>query len=89
MFRLEFVNSFTQEVIRQVEYQDKDKGYIDSLLSTLRSAKEDIILFDNILNPYTVRYLTHVVVRENDVKTFRVLFKVKPSNKEVKIKSRF
>ena len=51
------------------------------MLGILRSAKEEMIIFDNTMNPFTARYLTHVVVCENDVKTFRVLFKVKQSNK--------
>jgi hypothetical protein len=52
------------------------------MLVTLRSAKEDMIIFDNAMNPYTA-YLTHLVVRENDVKTYRVLFKVMQPKKVV------
>ncbi len=75
---------FTQEVLRHAKYEDKDKEYVNEMLGTLRSAKEDMIMFDNAMNPFTARYLTHVIVRENDVKTFRVLFKVKQSNKVVR-----
>nr|WP_304220273.1 hypothetical protein [Fredinandcohnia onubensis] len=84
MFRLEFVNCFTQEVLRHAEYEEKDKEYVNEMLGILRSAKEDMIIFDNAMNPSTARYLTHLVVRENNVKTFRVLFKVKQSNKVVR-----
>lgn len=83
MFCLEFVNCFTQEVLRHAEYEDKDKEYVNEMLDTLRSAKEDIIIFDNTMNPSTARYLTHVLIREDGVKTFRVLFKIKQSNRVV------
>lgn len=84
MFRLEFVNCFNQEVLRHAEYEDKDKEYVNEMLGTLRSTNKDMIIFDNAMNPSTERYLTHVVVRKNDVKTFRVLFKIRQSNKVVR-----
>ncbi|THE09501.1 hypothetical protein E1I69_22050 [Bacillus timonensis] len=84
MFRLEFVNCFTQEVLRHAQYEDKDKDYVNEMLGTLRSVKEDMIIFDNAMNPFTALYLTHLVARENDVKTYRVFFKVKQSNKVVR-----
>ncbi|MEH7380290.1 hypothetical protein V7138_07400 [Bacillus sp. JJ1533] len=79
MYKLQFVNAFTQEIIREVEYHDRT--YINKFLGILESADEDLIIFDNKMNYYTARYLSHAIVHDGYTMIYRVLFKTKQTSK--------
>ncbi|MGY3718640.1 hypothetical protein ACWE42_24305 [Sutcliffiella cohnii] len=60
MFKIQLVNAFTQEVLREKVFPDLKR--ISEILDQFEESKkvdEDIFLFDEGMTVYKARYLSH------------------------------
>lgn len=88
MFKIQLVNAFTQEVLRENVFPDLKR--IAEILDQFEESKkvdEDIFLFDEGMAVYRARYISHQIFREEEYKVYRLLFSAK-SPRKLKLKQR-
>ncbi|UQZ76189.1 hypothetical protein C2I17_17395 [Niallia circulans] len=77
MFILQFVDAYTQEIIREETYDKEDFIFemIDSFHETCVK-ENDIILFDNKQRILDAKFISHKMIREADRKIYKLFFVV-------------
>ncbi|MGY3718741.1 hypothetical protein ACWE42_24865 [Sutcliffiella cohnii] len=78
MFKIQLVNAFTQEVLREKVFPDLKR--ISEIISTFEESQkidEDFYLFDEGMNVYKARYISYQVIRDEEYKVYRLFFKAK------------
>lgn len=86
MFRVEFADSDTHEILREVMYEKEDAiKEIISMLSSKNTAENPTYLIDKELRSLDAEYVTYSTFNENGITVYKLFFKVQPSEKQFKI----
>jgi Ni,Fe-hydrogenase III component G len=76
LYKLQFCNVYTQEVLREVKYPDTE--YIKSVIEPLTNeSNEFCYLLDSQQRLFQANYVCHTVLHMGNETVFRVFFKVK------------
>jgi adenylate kinase family enzyme len=81
MSKIQFVNAFTQEIIREEEI--KDNTLINNFITSFEETKkrnQEVIIFDHGMTAYQAMYLSHSLVKKEQRKVYRVFFRTKVSS---------
>lgn len=86
MFRLQLVNVYTQEVLREQDYKNNETilNMIDSFEDE-KDKEEECFIFDSGRRTLRAVYVTHNICNDDGVKVYRLLFKVKLNEVQVPI----
>jgi hypothetical protein len=84
MNKVQFVNAFTQEVIREEELKDQRIQQFIVDFEKTKKLKGEVLLIDHGLKVYEAKYISHTMYKEEDKKVYRLLFKAKKSHLKVK-----
>jgi len=86
LYKMQMINAYTQETLREIEYDKQD--YILEAIESLEKNKRDkldLFLFDDERRTLKAEFISHVVVRDENVKVYRLLFKVRLNEIQVPI----
>ncbi|MEH7441119.1 hypothetical protein V7201_02180 [Bacillus sp. JJ1122] len=88
MFRVEFVNVFTQEILREVPYQD-EKAILEiiDMLSSKPENSNDTYLIDSQFRSLDAEYVSHSKLEDDGVTVYKLFFKVQLSEKQLKLQN--
>lgn len=87
LFKVEFVNAQTQEILREVPY--KDENSILEMINMFNSKSEnknDTYLIDNQFRSLDAEYVTYSTYQEIDLTVYKLFFKVQLSENQFKVK---
>ncbi|RFU70360.1 hypothetical protein D0469_07095 [Peribacillus saganii] len=84
MYKVQFVNAYTQDILREEEY--KEIMLILEMVSSFEQNKDKneklnnpSYIFDHQRRTWEAFYLSHVVVEEEKCRIYKLFFKVKMS----------
>lgn len=86
MNKIQFVNAFTQEVIREEELKDQRIHQFIVDIEESKKLEGEIYLFDHGLKVYQAKYISHTMYKEEDKKVYRLMFTTKISPLQVRRK---
>lgn len=86
MYKLQFCNAYTQEVLREATYDSVDliQSLIDSAQKNVGSGLDGFII-DNLLRTLKAEYVTHSMIHEENETVYKLFFKVKISEVQARI----
>ncbi|MGF6950094.1 hypothetical protein QF028_002599 [Neobacillus sp. B4I6] len=86
MYKLQFCNAFTQELLREATY-----GKVDVIQSLIESAQKNVgsgldsFIIDNELRTLRAEYVTHSMIHQGNETVYKLFFKVKLSEVQARI----
>ena len=86
-FKLEFVNAYTQEVLRENFYEDASQ--IQDIIKTFEGTvdiDEDTYIFDFQQRALVAEYQNHSAMGQGNTLTYKLFFKVRLSGYQYQIK---
>ncbi|MDQ6600746.1 hypothetical protein [Bacillus salipaludis] len=79
MYKLQFVNAYTSDILREVDYEKPD--IINSLIEQLEERNStDVFLMDSQQRLFRADYVSCKEVNEQDNHVYKFFFKVKLHN---------
>ncbi|MEH7345552.1 hypothetical protein V7122_16985 [Bacillus sp. JJ1532] len=87
MYKLQFANAFTQEILREEKYDGQ--SFILEIVDSMEQNKRDkleLFIMDNQKRILKAEFISHIIVREDDAKVYRMFFKVKALDVKLSIR---
>lgn len=86
MYKLQFVNAYSQEILREVDYDSTDhiKSIIDSMEK--RDSKLGMFLLDSKMRTLKAEYVSFSKIHKSKSTTYKLYFKVKLNDIQAMVK---
>lgn len=89
MFKLQFINTYTQEILREIDYDRQDK--IFEVINDMEKTREqglDCFLLDSQKRTLQCEFVYYSKVEEDEIIIYKLFFKTRLATVQAKVAER-